>query len=99
MVGSMKGPPQEKLSGFYRPRGASALKGGYCHMLLLDQHQDWLSPICERRSPRRLSMADGWHTNRRTPPFTHIPVPYHVSCPLWIQPISRQNHTSSPVCT
>src|SRR5260221_1656220 len=32
MVGSMKGPPQEKLSGFYRPRGASALKGGYCHM-------------------------------------------------------------------
>src|SRR5260221_14105033 len=33
MVGSMKGPPQKKLSGFYRPCGASALKGGYCHML------------------------------------------------------------------
>src|SRR5258708_27504587 len=32
MVGSTKGPPQEKLSGFYRPCGASALKGGYCHV-------------------------------------------------------------------
>src|SRR6266481_3423053 len=33
MVGSTKGPPQEKLSGFYRPCGALALKGGYCHVL------------------------------------------------------------------
>src|SRR5258708_26081712 len=108
MGGSMKGPPQEKLSGFYRPCGASALKGGYCHALQrLCTHDHPTSctsliPVmtvmhwCQintkigylQHASRDLQegcqqLTDGVPTG--TPPlFTHIPVPYHGSCPLCI---------------
>src|SRR5258708_3387109 len=36
-------------------------------MMEHDKHQDWLSRTHKQRSLRRLSMADGWSTDRHTP--------------------------------
>src|SRR5260221_12842812 len=97
MVGSTKGPLFKKLSGFYRPYGASALKGGTvtchngcAHMIMPIMH--WSQNDAEdgylQDASRDLrdgcqQLTDGVLTGAH-PPFTHIPAPFLVSCHLCI---------------